>query len=128
MTKGTQVKIQKSGSETRQRGSVVSVRMSQEERREMEEQAEQAGLTLGSYVRMCCLTAPKTRAVRRPPVEKKLLAQLLGQLGKVGGNVHQITKRLNFNDPVANDEIYAALADFREAAKTIMEALGRRPK
>lgn len=118
----------KSGSEKRQRSGIIGVRVSDEERLELEEQAERAGLTLASYVRMCCLTAPKNRAVRRPPVEKKLLAQLLGQLGKVGGNVHQIAKRLNFNEPVANDDIKEAIADFRETAAAIMQALGKRPK
>ena len=50
----------------------------------LEQAAELAGLSLGSYVRQRVLTAPKTRAVRRPPIEQKLLAQLLGQLGVYG--------------------------------------------
>ena len=82
----------KSGSENRARGGVVAFRVSAEERAELEEKAELSGLSLGSYVRQCVLTAPKTRTVRRPPIEQKLLAQLLGQLGKAGGNIHQILK------------------------------------
>ena len=115
-----------SGSETRQRGSIISVRVSDTERAELENAAERAGLTLGSYFRQCALTAPKTRAVRRPPIEQKLLAQLLGQLGRVGGNIHQIVKGMNFGEGVMHDELRAALAAFEAASAAIMEAMGRK--
>ena len=115
----------RSGSENRARGGVVAFRVSAEERAELEEKAELAGLSLGSYVRQCVLTAPKTRTVRRPPIEQKLLAQLLGQLGKAGGNIHQILKHMNFGAGVMHDELRSALVSFEEAAAAIMEAMGR---
>ena len=115
----------KSGSENRARGGVVAFRVSAEERAELEEKAELSGLSLGSYVRQCVLTAPKTRTVRRPPIEQKLLAQLLGQLGKTGGNIHQIVKHMNFGAGVMHDELRSALKAFEEAAGAIMEAMGR---
>ena len=119
-------KGKKSGSEKRHRAGIIGVRVSISERAELEEAAERAGLTLGSYVRDRVLSAPKTRAVRRPPIEKKLLAQLLGQLGKVGGNIHQIVKYMNFGNGVMHDELSTALTSFEEAAAAIMEALGRK--
>ena len=115
----------RSGSENRARGGVVAFRVSTEERAELEEKAELAGLSLGSYVRQCVLTAPKTRTVRRPPIEQKLLAQLLGQLGKAGGNIHQILKHMNFDAGVMHSELRSALVSFEEAAGAIMEAMGR---
>ena len=115
----------RSGSENRARGGVVAFRVSAEERAELEQAAELAGLSLGSYVRQRVLTAPKTRAVRRPPIEQKLLAQLLGQLGKAGGNIHQILKHMNFGAGVMHDELRSALVSFEEAAAAIMEAMGR---
>ena len=115
----------RSGSENRARGGVVAFRVSAEERAELEEKAELAGLSLGSYVRQCVLTAPKTRTVRRPPIEQKLLAQLLGQLGKAGGNIHQILKHMNFGAGVMHSELRSALVSFEEAAGAIMEAMGR---
>ena len=115
----------RSGSENRARGGVVAFRVSEEERAELEQAAELAGLSLGSYVRQRVLTAPKTRAVRRPPIEQKLLAQLLGQLGKAGGNIHQILKHMNFGAGVMHDELRSALVSFEEAAAAIMEAMGR---
>ena len=115
-----------SGSENRHRAGIVGIRVSISERAELEEAAERAGLTLGSYIRERVLSAPKTRAVRRPPVEKKLLAQLLGKLGKVGGNIHQIVKHMNFGSGVMHDELSTALTSFEEAAAAIMEAMGRK--
>ena len=115
----------RSGSENRARGGVVAFRVSAEERAELEEKAELSGLSLGSYVRQCVLTAPKTRTVRRPPIEQKLLAQLLGQLGKTGGNIHQILKHMNFGAGVMHSELRSALVSFEEAAGAIMEAMGR---
>ena len=115
----------RSGSENRARGGVVAFRVSAEERAELEEKAELSGLSLGSYVRQCVLTAPKTRTVRRPPIEQKLLAQLLGQLGKAGGNIHQIVKHMNFGAGVMHSELRSALVSFEEAAGAIMEAMGR---
>ena len=115
----------RSGSENRARSGVVAFRVSEEERAELEQAAELAGLSLGSYVRQRVLTAPKTRAVRRPPIEQKLLAQLLGQLGKAGGNIHQILKHMNFGAGVMHDELRSALVSFEEAAAAIMEAMGR---
>ena len=115
----------RSGSENRARGGVVAFRVSAEERAELEEKAELAGLSLGSYVRQCVLIAPKTRTVRRPPIEQKRLAQLLGQLGKAGGNIHQILKHMNFGAGVMHDELRSALVSFEEAAAASMEAMGR---
>ena len=115
----------RSGSENRARGGIVAFRVSEEERAELEQAAELAGLTLGSYVRQRVLTAPKTRAVRRPPLEQKLLAQLLGQLGRVGGNIHQIVKHMNFGSGVMHDELRPALASFEAAAAAILQAMGR---
>ena len=117
-----------SGSDTRQRGGIVGFRVSESERAELEKAAELAGLSLGSYVRQRVLAAPKTRAVRRPPIEQKLLAQLLGQLGRVGGNIHQIVKQMNFGNGVMHDELRSALKAFEEAAAAIMQAMGRGQK
>ena len=115
----------RSGSENRARGNIVAFRVSEEERAVLEQAAELAGLTLGSYVRQRVLTAPKTRAVRRPPIEQKVLAQLLGQLGRVGGNIHQIVRHMNFGGDVMHDELRPALASFEEAAGAILQAMGR---
>ena len=119
-------KTKNSGSEKRQRGGIVGFRVSIAERLELEAAADRAGLTLGSHIRSCVLNSPKTRAVRRPPVEKVLLAQLLGQLGKVGGNIHQIVKHMNYGEGVDRDQLRSALLAFEESASLIMDTMGRK--
>ena len=54
-----------------------------------------------------------------------MLAQLLGQLGRVGGNIHQIVKHMNFGSGVMHDELRPALASFEAAAAAILQAMGR---
>ena len=115
-----------SGSEARQKPRIIGFRVTDTDRAEIEAAASRSGLTVGSYIRAQVLKAPKTRAVKKPPIERTMLAQLLGQLGRVGGNIHQIVKRMNFNEGVIRTELEAALADFRETAAAIMQAMGRR--
>ncbi len=114
----------RSGSETRRRSSIIGFRATDAERAEIEAAAERAGLTVGSYVRATMLSAPQTRATRRPSIEREVLAQLLAQLGRIGGNIHQISKALNFRESVMAD-IPSVLAEVKAAGAAIMAALGR---
>jgi hypothetical protein len=63
--------------------------------------------------------------VRRPPVERAALAQLLAQLGKCGSNLNQIARVLNSggNTP---EGIPDAIDAMRAAAAEIMRTLGKR--
>ena len=117
----------RSGSQTRQRSLRPSMACTPEERAQLEAAAERAGMTLSTYMRYQCLGAAGPRAVRRPPVERAALAQLLGQLGKVGSNVNQIARALNSDRQLAHD-IAATLADIREAALSISATLRGRPQ
>jgi hypothetical protein len=116
----------RSGSEKRKRVSPIGFRATEEERQKIQAAADRAGLTVGSYVRSCSLKTPTTRAVRRPPVATAQLAQLLGLLGAVGGELQRIAKRLDGAEATSDAEIHAALAKFREAASAILQALGKR--
>ena len=57
--------------------------------------AEQAGLSVGAFLRALALGNAGPRAVRRPPVERKELARLVGHLGKVGSNINQLAHGFN---------------------------------
>lgn len=116
-----------SGSESRQRPEKVTFRVSDAERNEIDAAADRAGLTVGSYVRMRALASPETRAVKTPRVNKVLLSQMLGQLGRVGGNIHQIVKRMNYKEGVESAALVDALSDFKEVAAAIMQTMGRLP-
>jgi len=110
-----------SGSETRQRSHLVQVRCTVEEHAQFQAAAERAGLSVGAYLRHQGIGATGPRAARRPPIERTLLAQLLGELGKCGSNVNQIARTLNTggDEPPwlsrVMDEMHATAAAIRRA-------------
>lgn len=115
----------RSGSETRQRTHVMTFRVGDADRASIRIDAERSGLTVGSFIRANLKATHGIRATRRAPIEAELLAALLGQVGKIGGNIHQIIRRVNFNEAVPRTEIDAAIADWRAVAQQIMQTLGR---
>jgi hypothetical protein len=116
-----------SGSEKRARTTHLTIRLTPDERAAIEAAADRASLTAGSYAREVLLGAPPPRQVRRPVVEKQLLAKLLGELGKVGGNLNQLAKATNQGFVVYQNEILVALGGLRLVRDAIMNALGREP-
>lgn len=116
-----------SGTEKRIRHRMLTVRFGDEEFASVQSAAEKAGLAVGSYARGVLLGAPAPRQVRRPPVERKELARLLGELGHVGGNLNQIAKAMNIGVLVYEAEIDAALAGLAEVRNAILKALGHEP-
>lgn len=117
----------RSGSETRQRGETAWLRLTPGERAQLDERAERAGMTVSAYMRHQCLGEAGPRAVRRPPVERAALAQLLGQLGKIGSNLNQIARALNTDRQVLHD-IGGTVAEVREAALAISATLRGKPR
>lgn len=115
------------GSETRARGKAVLVRFSEEEFAEHDERARRIGLTLPSYLReLANASKPETKSRHRPPVERELLAKLLGQYGKIGSNLNQIAHAVNMNEPPGK-ELDAAIVELRILSGQAMRALGRKP-
>jgi hypothetical protein len=118
-------KTKQSGSEQRQRRHRLVVRLADPEWADLVSAAEAEGVSLASYARSRTLTRVATRAVRRPSVDRVLLAQTLAQLGRVGGNLHQLVKHLNFGEMNALRDAPVVVAEVRAAADAIMAALGR---
>ncbi len=116
-----------SGTNKRIRDRILTVRLSAEERAAIDEAAERVGLAVGSYARQTLLGAPAPRQVRRPPVERKELARILGEMGHIGGNLNQIAKAVNTGVVVYEGEIDAALGGLSEVRAAILKALGRAP-
>jgi hypothetical protein len=114
----------RSGTQRRQRSYLAGMACTAEERAQLEAAAERAGLTVSAFMRQQCFGTPGPRAVRRPPVERAALAQLLAQIGKCGGNLNQIAKHLN-SGGVVPDGTAEAVAAFRETCATITRTLGR---
>ena len=106
--------------------SFISVRCTAKERARIDEAARQAGLSIGAYLRFLALGEAGPRAVRRPPVERKELARLLGHLGKVGSNINQLAHAFNRDGRVPGrtelDDMRLYVGQMRDA---LIAALGR---
>ena len=115
------------GSEKRRRTDHLGIRFIPAERAAIESAAERAGLSVGSYARHVLLGAPPPRQGRRPPIERRELARLLGHFGHLGSNINQIARVLNGGgeaDFPALEDGLAALIDMRDA---VLNSLGRSP-
>ena len=117
----------RSGSERRQRGKPVSVRLMPDEKAALKEKASAAGLSLASFLRASSLGTPGPRAKRAPTINAEALARATAALNKVGNNINQIAHYLNAGGPTtAAQECSAALAEARAAAAAIREIVGRK--
>ena len=112
-----------SGSDKRQRGETVTVRLPRDEFDTLKALASRAGLTAGAFMRAAAFGDAGPRARRRPPVDHKALRQLLGECGRVGNNVNQIARRLHMDGSFDNPELQAALAAYLEIRTAILRAL-----
>jgi hypothetical protein len=113
------------GSEKRRRTAHITIRLTPDERTAIDESAQRAGLTAGSYARSILLAAPTPRQVRRPPVERRELARLLGEVGRVGNNLNQIARALNSGAEPDDGALAEALAGLQPVRDAILAALGR---
>lgn len=114
------------GSETRQRTRLVQVRCTDTEHKAIAQAAEQAGETVGAFMRRQAIGTPGPRAKRRPLKQTIDLAKLLANLGRPGSNLNQIARALNAGGGTAPGELAEAIAEFRAVIAEIMRALGRR--
>ena len=108
------------------RTKLIPVRCTAKERAAIKAVADKAGLSVGAFLRAAALGDAGPRAVRRPPVERKELARLLGHLGKVGSNINQLAHAYNRDRRVPG---LAELTDLRayvgQMRDALLAALGR---
>jgi mobilization protein NikA len=105
---------------------IPPVRCTEEERVAIKAAADQAGLSVGAFVRALALGDAGPRAVRRPPIERKELARLLGHLGKIGSNLNQLAHAFNRDRSIpGGDELNAIRKQVGELRDALMKALGR---
>lgn len=116
----------RSGTEKRRRTKTYSVRLTPAEQERAAAIRDHAGLPLSALIRRALFDTPLPRAARRPTLNHQAVARLLGELGKIGGNLNQAQKHINAGHPQWNvwEEAARALIDMRTAC---MEALGREP-
>src|SRR5216683_1722961 len=108
------------------KNSFISVRCTAKERATIDEAARRAGLSVGAYLRTLALGSPGPRAVRRPPIERRELARLLGHLGKVGSNLNQLARAFNSLGRLpTRPELIQAREDIGTMRDALIKALGR---
>jgi Bacterial mobilisation protein (MobC) len=115
------------GSEKRDRFRHLTIRLNLAERAAIDYAAERAGLTAGSYARNTLLGAPMPRQMRRRAVDGPALARVLGELGKIGGNLNQLAKASNSGVLLYAGEIAPAALAILEMRDAVMAALGHEP-
>lgn len=112
-----------SGTEKRQRGDTITVRLTPDERAKVDTLAMERGLAVSAFMRAAALGDAGPRAHRRLPVDRKLLLKLLGEFGRVGNNLNQIAKTMNTGGKVSAAELNAALDAHAGIRAAIMKAL-----
>ncbi|WP_312608298.1 plasmid mobilization protein [Agrobacterium pusense] len=93
------------------RDQIIRIRASRDEATAMKDLAAARGLSLSELVRRAALgVRMPARFFDATPVA--LLTQTLGELGRVGGNINQLTRRANAGKLSGHDaELAASLAE-----------------
>lgn len=116
----------RSGSNKRRRTVVLTARFTPEEARAVRKMAARTGFSVSALIRHALLNVPPPRARRRPSVDHKAVAKLLGQLGKIGSNINQLAHYAHLGR-FQSDSIEIALRDLMELRLGCLQALGREP-
>ena len=114
-----------SGSDRRKRNRRITVRFNDDEFTIVIEKADKAGLCVGSLIRSHLLDDPAPCSTRRPPVDRKYLAQMIGLLGETADALRLYCK--NHDIPPDNPHVIAAQRDLSEMHYLCLIALGRNP-
>ena len=105
---------------------IPPIRCTEQEQAAIKAAADRAGLGVGAFLRAAALGDAGPRAVRRPPIERKELARLLGHLGKVGSNINQLAYAYNRDRTFPGlSELMAVRQDVGALRDALMKALGR---
>lgn len=102
----------------------LSIRLSYNERLNIEKRANDAGLSMGGYCKSVIFNTPPPRKSHRPSVDQIEIARLLSAVGSLGNNVNQIAHILNAGSSVPIPDIAKSLNDLAAIRSAIMRALG----
>jgi hypothetical protein len=92
-----------SGSEKRQRGRRIHIRLTESEHDQLIQKAGE--LTIGDFMRASALAAKPLRVRKRQAVDADALTKLLAAIGHIGGNVNQIAAAANRNGTMQAEDI-----------------------
>jgi len=112
------------GSEHRRKQRIINFRATEEEYAFVEEAARNAGRTMGSFIREKLLAAPQTRTQRRARADVAALAELIAELNRIGGSLHQIYGNLQGSKETERAWLQATLALLLRTMKCARAAMG----
>jgi len=105
--------------------AVIHIRCTPAQHAAYEAAAARAGFSIGEYFRTLADGKPSLRAARRPAVEHKEVARLVGLLGNLTSNVNQLARAANTAGfDIAEDELNRMGDEVRSMRAAVMKALG----
>jgi hypothetical protein len=116
---------EKGRSETRERKTVLSVRVTPDERAAITGKAEAAGLSTGGFLRACALRRVTPGTKRRAPADSKILERAIAEMRRIGNNINQLARAANMNHPANSVMLSHALNEFTETLQQLREARAR---
>ncbi|MBZ9772345.1 plasmid mobilization protein [Mesorhizobium sp. CO1-1-8] len=100
------------------REKIAHIRFAEHEISAVEIAAEQAGLSVSAFVRSLSLEGAGVRPFMNRE-DRAILEMLIRDMRAVGGNLNQIARALNGNQPVAESDLRGAIDDARAIATTV---------
>lgn len=91
------------------RGIILSIRVSESELSTLREKAALMHLSVGAYIRQAALLRQLP-----PPPAPEVNRKAYAELGRIGGNIHQISRRLNFGGVLTEQGVQELSALLRE--------------
>lgn len=108
----------------------VTIRLSAIEHTRLVTASDRAGLTLSGYLRYVLTAEKPPRAARRPAVERRLLARVLGELGQTGEVLRRIARSLQAAPHttvfMVERDLARTLKQLAGTLAVVMRALGRK--
>ncbi|MFI0459442.1 MAG: hypothetical protein ACH254_17805 [Candidatus Thiodiazotropha endolucinida] len=107
------------------RPAPISYRPPAHLRDEFQARVEKSGLSVSAFLTKCVFDKSSPRQTRRPPLEKKLIAKLLGEAARIRDALHEISLR---GDCLENAFLVEQAVEELTAIRTsLMKAMGRKP-
>ena len=112
-------------SERRRRKASIHCRVLPDEKLKIESFAFIAGLSVSQLLRDAALGLPSRLPRKRPPgIADKQFAQLIGQLGKVGNNLNQLTRLSHLEGKISDHlALNITLDDLRVLMACLIEVV-----
>ena len=109
------------------RPTQISVRVSDDERKQISRRAADEGLATGAFIRAQCLGTKGYRSGRHTAVDLIELRQCMADMGRMSLNLHDLYRIAALGEIPAREELERACGEHRAILARLMVALGKKP-